>query len=495
MRPTRIAIGLFVTLLALTSCGDTTPQEPLPPEQPPSPAVLVLEAVTPLSATGVVGEELGVAPVVLVRGDGRPMEGIRVTFEVSGNGLVGNAAVMTDAAGRATPGTWRLGPGAGPQTLTARVVALTLQFTTDAQPGPIASLAVVGGNSQWAAVGAPLPAPLRVKATDRFGNVLAGAAVAFEVVDGGGSVAPAASLTGSDGTAQSSWTLGTTAGRQHVRAQTGAANAQFAADACQPACSAELAYMLNGDIVIFNSATRATRQLTTDGQSLDPAWSPDGKRIAFARYSRGEDGPTPTAIFVMNSDGTGLIQVTGPGFRSPSWSPQGDALAFDGSDDSSCTLFFCGAIYVQELSVGSVMRRVATSGFAPAWSPDGSRIAFVGHSMIDDDDHYSLRLVNPDGSGLQEIAQAGWVYSDRPTWSPDGILIAFSLWGHIHVIRADGTGQTQLTTSQSALPRGLAWSPDGVRIAYEYGGTIMEISVHGGEPTPLTFGYSPSWRP
>jgi TolB protein len=247
---------------------------------------------------------------------------------------------------------------------------------------------------------------------------------------------------------------------------------------------------LNGNIVIFNSVTGITREVTSDGRSTEPAWSPDGKRIAFVRYRVGEED----GIYVMNADGTGVTRVTGPGFGGPTWSPQGDALAFSGASSSCAAAQPCSAIYLQKLSEGSVMRWVA-SGFSPAWSPDGSRIAFVGHMLINDEDHYSLRLVNPDGSGLKEIAQAGWVYSDRPTWSPDGTLIAFSLWGHIHAIRADGTGQTQLTTSQSALPRGLAWSPDGVRIAYEYGGTIMEVSVHGGEPTPLTLGYSPSWRP
>ena len=491
MRATRIAIGLFVTLLALSSCDGRTPQEPLPPEQPPSPAVLVLEAVTPLSATGVVGEELGVAPVVLVRGDGRPMEGIRVTFEVSGNGLVGNAAVMTDAAGRATPGTWRLGPGAGPQTLKARASVLSLVFTADAQPGPLTSLVVVSGNFQYAAVGTPLLAPLRLKATDEYGNIVTDAAITFAVVDGEGSLAPGAAITGSDGIAESRWTLGTTAGTQHVRAQTGDAVAHFTADACQPACSSELAHQLNGNIVIFNTVTGITREVTSDGRSIEPAWSPDGKRIAFVRYSVSEEN----GIYVMNADGTGVTRVTGPGFDSPTWSPQGDALAFSGSPPSSCPgVQYCGAIYVQGLNEGSVMRRVAASGFMPAWSPDGSRIAFVGYSLINEEDHYSLRLVNPDGSGLKEIAQAGWVYSDRPTWSPDGTRIAFSINGHIYVVHTDGTGQTQLTTSQG-VRLGLAWSPDGTRIAYAYGGTIMEVSVHGGEPTPLTLGYSPSWRP
>jgi Tol biopolymer transport system component len=487
MLATRIRVPLFIAMHALTACDATTPQE-LPP-----PAVLVVEAVTPVSATGVVGEELAVAPVVLViQADGLPVKGILVSFAVSGSGTVGSVTVMTNAAGLASAGAWRLGPGAGPQTLTARAAGHSVVFTADAQAGPITTLTVVGGNSQWAVVGTRLPAALRVKATDDYGNVVADQSVTFTVVDGGGSLEPGASITGPDGIAESRWILGTTAGRQHVRAQAGEdATALFTADACQPACSFELAHVLNGNIVLFNGATGSTQQLTSNGVSYDPAWSPAGERIAFARYSDSAAG-----IYVMNSDGTGVTRVTKPGFRSPTWSPQSDALAFSGGSFSGCPGDqYCGAVYVQELNQGTAMRQVAASGFAPAWSPDGTRIAFIGHNgLIADQDYYSLRLVNPDGSGLTEITPVTWFYMDGVTWSPDGTRIAFTMGGDIWVVRADGTGSTRLTTYAGALAP--AWSPDGTRIAFgTRGNSIMEIPADGGEPTLMSSGQSPSWRP
>jgi Tol biopolymer transport system component len=75
--------------------------------------------------------------------------------------------------------------------------------------------------------------------------------------------------------------------------------------------------------------TGVARPLESDpGQGIEPTWSPDGKRLAFASTRGGTDGLY--AIFLINRDGTGLTQITDRGLNAhyPVWSPDGQRLAF-----------------------------------------------------------------------------------------------------------------------------------------------------------------------
>ncbi|MEP6688026.1 MAG: Ig-like domain-containing protein, partial [Gemmatimonadales bacterium] len=82
-----------------------------------------------------------------------------------------------------------------------------------------AKIAIVAGDAQSAAVGAPLSQPIVVKVTDALDRPVEGQAVAFTIDAGGGQVAPASVETGSDGEASAAWTLGSAAGQQRVQAR------------------------------------------------------------------------------------------------------------------------------------------------------------------------------------------------------------------------------------------------------------------------------------
>lgn len=104
------------------------------------------------------------------------------------------------------------------------------------------------------------------------------------------------------------------------------------------------------DIYLMNAdGTNVTRLSDHEGGDHEPAWSPDGKKIAFSTYGLGQTGGDIAGgdIFVVNSDGTGIVQLTpdSVGGRHPSWSPNGRYVAFNSArnDDSLFDIYTIGA--------------------------------------------------------------------------------------------------------------------------------------------------------
>jgi len=127
------------------------------------------------------------------------------------------------------------------------------------------------------------------------------------------------------------------------------------------------------------------KRLTTRLTTSDPAWSQDGRRIAFTRNEDAGEFMTHTDddVFVMDADGDGLQQLTperhGQSSGQPSWSPDGRQIAYvhGASVDSGVPSRF-GGLFVMNAD-GTDVRRL-TQGRAdtdPAWSPDGREIVFT----------------------------------------------------------------------------------------------------------------------
>ena len=172
------------------------------------------------------------APIVAIVTDavGNPKAGVPVTFTVaSGGGSLSATAVVTDAVGMASV-TWTFGTGAGAQAVVATSAGLpAVTFNGTAVAGAPATILIISGNNQVASPGVALPQPIKVRINDQYGNGVSGVPVTFTAAVADGSISPPSALTGSDGTAQGTWTLGPAGGLKTAAVAAGALAVQFSA--------------------------------------------------------------------------------------------------------------------------------------------------------------------------------------------------------------------------------------------------------------------------
>jgi Tol biopolymer transport system component len=228
-----------------------------------------------------------------------------------------------------------------------------------------------------------------------------------------------------------------------------------------------------GDIYRINADGSGLQRLT-DG--LDPAWSPDGTRIALTRWR------TPWGVYLVPADGSSEERIVdAERLKEVEWAPDGDRIAFIRDYGSSepkeiCFRGFCFTIppisvtemWIADLDSGSLLNLPLDDQavHAPSWSPDGRRIVYAGEK--------GLAWIDLDSQATGRFAGSS-VWDGSPAYSPSGQQVAFM--GRVHdrweiwAMNADGSGRRQLTLSDPRLedpPHNVApaWSPDGSRIAY-----------------------------
>ena len=225
------------------------------------------------------------------------------------------------------------------------------------------------------------------------------------------------------------------------------------------------------DVYAIDLATSVVRRFTTGNSVADIAWAPGPQIVYASSYN------SRFALFVVGADGTSR-QLTQPEEfevdRRPAWSPNGRDIAFvhlrQIGDDA-------GHARVQVVdAAGGTPRTVSDDPVSPgdqppAWSPDGSKIAFitslngrpspVTQIVIGRD----LYVVNADGTNERRLTESGERdFADRnPTWSADGSQLAFETEDRekvsktsVYAVNADGTCEHPLTDVPGWRP---AWQP------------------------------------
>lgn len=228
--------------------------------------------------------------------------------------------------------------------------------------------------------------------------------------------------------------------------------------------------------------------VTLVGRQANPVISPDGQHIAFGW--QGLEGQN-WDIYVKSVDADNPRRLTtDPGVEAlPAWSPDGRFLAFVAGPKG------CG-IYRVPLTGGPRVK-LADCLSNPRhlnWSPDGLRLAFDGR--ISESAIQALYWVSIDGGSATRILEPlpGSKGDWQPVFSPDGSKLAF-LRGqtadlhHVYLHDLSGSTTKRLTTHEVGRIRGLDWMADGNALVYSYNRdgrfALWRIDLDGGSPRRL----------
>jgi TolB protein len=212
-------------------------------------------------------------------------------------------------------------------------------------------------------------------------------------------------------------------------------------------------------IYVANPDSSGVTALTT-GEA--PAWSADGRKIAFHRPASG--------IYVMDANGANE-RFLRAGWN-PTWSPDGTKIAFNSG------VGLGGGVYVMNADGSNatllISHEFASPGWgdycvcSPAWSPDAQKIAFVRANY---EEPWTIYTMNADGSGSPSpLPGNGW-WQGEPAWSPDGSRIAFETLasGSTNVVASvtlDGSEYKVHATNGAGYAGDPAWSPDGRSLVF-----------------------------
>ncbi len=224
-----------------------------------------------------------------------------------------------------------------------------------------------------------------------------------------------------------------------------------------------------GEIYVMNADGTHPINLTQapERRDLSSSWSPDGKQITFISAE-----PFVSDIWVMDADGGNPHNLTNDNaqYAAPAWSPDGQQIAFHSNRNRDWEFDAMNwEVYVMNAdgtNLINLTNHPAGDG-RPDWSSDGKQIAFISDrdKKDDDDENWEIYVMNADGTNPINLTNHP-ATDDLPSWSPNGKQIAFHSdrdkkddddenW-EIYVMNADGTTPINLT-NHPATDKSPSW--------------------------------------
>ena len=224
-------------------------------------------------------------------------------------------------------------------------------------------------------------------------------------------------------------------------------------------------------IYVMDADGKNQRRLSNDPfLNWDPSWSPDGKRIVFTSTEAKDIERKRPQIYVIDADGKNRRRLSNRFIKDaewhPAWSPDGKRIAYTSSGAMDTAGGFW-RIYVIDADGKNrqILSDDAVDDRQPSWSPDSKRIAFASWR---DGFGKGIYVTDADGKNQQRLTD-NLSHEWDPSWSPDGQRIAFVSHRDentdIYVMDADGGNQRRLTRNP-APDTNPSWSPDSERIAF-----------------------------